>query len=305
MKKVLLTTTALTLIAGAAAAEVSLSGAARFGFQYNSAATGTTPKTTLEKRTTINIDASTSTDSGLALGARVRIRSDEVTGSAVNGSVVYAKQGNMKVSVGNIAGAVASMPGLFAGSVGLNGNGYDNVVTNVTNTTTTYWDWTSYSSRGNGANGVQVDYSMGNVKLAISYDKLNDATTAANRLGAMVSFTTGGWTIAVGTQQSTAAGGVGDKTVLTVGGKLGNAGVGLAYANNNGTVKTAVNASFNTGAMTISGFIANDTSAGVGTESGINVSYDLGGAAIVVGVSRGLSGTTMATKASGGVKFGF
>ncbi len=300
MKKVLLTTTALTLIAGAAAAEVSLSGAARFGFQYNSGATGTTPKTTLEKRTTINIDASTSTDSGLALGARVRIRSDEVTGSAVNGSVVYAKQGNMKVSVGNVAGALGVMPGLFGGSVGLNGNGYHNVVTNTV--TAGYWGWTSYSSRGNGANGVQVDYSMGNVNLAVSYAALNDATTAANMLGAMVSFSTGGWTIAAGTQQSSAAGGVGDKTVLTVGGKLGNVGVGLAYASNNGTTKTAVNASYNTGAMTISGFIANDSSAGANVASGLNVSYDLGGAAIVVGITRTPMATTVA---SGGVKFGF
>jgi len=70
MKKVLFATTALVATAGMAAADVKIGGSARFGLTYNDA----TSTTAVEKRMTINLDGSTSTDSGLELGGRIRLQ---------------------------------------------------------------------------------------------------------------------------------------------------------------------------------------------------------------------------------------
>ncbi len=68
MKKLLLASTALVATAGIAAADVNLSGGARFGIIDN----GT--DTLITNRFTINIDGNATIDSGAELFARVRIR---------------------------------------------------------------------------------------------------------------------------------------------------------------------------------------------------------------------------------------
>ena len=70
MKKVLFATTALVGTAGMAAADVTLSGSGRFGIVYNEAFSGVAGRSTtkLEKRMTINIDGSGSTDGGCCCG---------------------------------------------------------------------------------------------------------------------------------------------------------------------------------------------------------------------------------------------
>ena len=91
MKKVLFATTALVATASVAAADVTLSGGGRFGLVYNSQSTdgvkNTNSKVRMERRMTINIDGSGSTDGGLEFGGRMRLRSDEgEAGSAVASS---------------------------------------------------------------------------------------------------------------------------------------------------------------------------------------------------------------------------
>jgi len=300
MKKVLLATTALVAFAGAASADVNLSGSARFGLQWNDGTPAGIPSTTLEKRVTLNIDMTTETDSGLELGARIRLRNNETNLTDVNGAVVYLKSGGLKLSVGNVCGAIECMPGVYAGTTGLNGHRFENVVTNTADQG--YWTWTAYSSSGPGANGVEVEYSAGDFSGMLTYASLNDLTTADNIISAHVAYSFGDWTVALGVQDGD-TNAAWDKTVLTVGGKLGDFGVGLAYADNNGTDKFTINGSYSFGATTVSAFVSDDSSvAATDNPWGLGVSYDLGGASLVAGYTNDEIGVK---RASAGIKFKF
>jgi outer membrane protein OmpU len=319
MKKVLLATTALVAFAGAAAADVNLTGSARFGLQWNDGTAPGTPSTTLEKRVTLNIDMTKETDSGLELGARIRLRNNETNLTDVNGAVVYLKSGGLKLSVGNVCGAIECMPGVYAGTVGLNSNGFSNVVTNVADPAASgmeidgvtplaagadgYWGWTAYSSSGAGANGVEVEYSAGDFSAMLSYAAMNDASANANVIGLHLAYNFGDWTVALGVQEGDQPGGSYDKTVLTVGGKLGDFGVGLAYADNDGVDKFTINGSYSFGATTVSAFVSDDSSvAATDNPWGLGVEYDLGGASLVAGYTNSEVGLK---RASAGIKFKF
>lgn len=300
MKKVLLATAAMVAFTGAASAEVSITGSARFGLKYIDTPAVGFSKTSLEKRVTVNIDASTETDGGLELGARIRLRADEGALTVANGANVYLKSGGFKLTVGNICGAIECMPGLYSPVVGLDGNGYSGLVTNVNGN---YWGWTAYSSNGIGGNGAEIEYSAGDFSAHLSYSAINDLAAAPNVVGAHLAYNFGDWTVALGVQDDGTVAGTNDKTVLTVQGKLGDFGVGIGYADNNGTDKVTLNGSYTMGATTISAFVADENSlAATDNPWGLGVNYDLGGAALVGGISSDEVGVKRATA---GIKFKF
>ncbi len=312
MKKVLLATAAMVAFTGVASAEVNLTGSARFGLKYVSGTAANVSSTSLEKRVTINIDASTETDGGLELGARIRIRSDEgglgsipiaaignPTNTAINGANVYLKSGGFKLTVGNICGAIECMPGLYTPSVGLDGNGWSGLATNTVGAG--YWGWSAYSSRGNGMNGVEVEYSVGDFSAHVSYASVNSFTSTPNVGAIHLAYNFGDWTAAIAVQDSSFA--LLDKTVVTVQGKLGDFGVGLSYADNNGTDKVVLNGSYTMGATTVSAFVGDENSlAATDNPWGLGVTYDLGGATLVGGYSNSEVGIKRATA---GIKFSF
>lgn len=300
MKKILLASAAMVALTGVASAEVNISGSARFGLKYTDTPAAGFSKTSLEKRMTINIDASTETDGGLELGGRIRIRSDEgAAGTAINGANVYVKSGGFKLTVGNICGAIECMPGLYTPSVGLDGNGWSGLVTNTA--AKGYFNWTAYSSRGAGSNGVEVEYSVGDFSAHVSYASLNDATAVANTGGIALAYNFGDWTVALGFQDSGIT--ANDKTVLTVQGKLGDFGVGIGYADNDGIDKVTLNGSYTMGATTVTAFVSDENSvAATDNPWGLGVTYDLGGATLVGGISNSEVGVKRATA---GIKFSF
>ncbi|MFN3936052.1 MAG: porin [Gemmobacter sp.] len=331
MKKVLLATTAVALSAGVAAAEVKLSGDARFGLMYNSdptvgdfnfVSTGQTSKTRLEKRATINIDGSTVSDGGVTFGTRIRLRSEERSANAAGlggrtiaaGARVFARAGGLEVGAGNINGAIEFMPGVYAPSVGLTGLSWGGLVTNVDRGgafTANQFDWDAFSSGGGGAEGIEAIYTMGDFRAHVSYSsaRLNGAVGNAKRLAAVGSYNWQGWTVALGIQDSNLD--PEDKIVLTVGGKIGDFGVGFGAARNGKGVsrvnKYAVNASYTMGATTVSGYISNQNVlpvvGGSKSQYGIGASYNLGGGARIVG---GIERTTRkTTRADLGVTFNF
>ncbi|MDP2086120.1 MAG: porin [Gemmobacter sp.] len=321
MKKFLIASTALALSAGFAAAEVKIGGDARFGLQYNGGAAAGSSKTSLEKRMTVNIDGSTTADNGVTFGARVRIRSDEVAGTAVAGARVFARAGGLTVAAGNILGAVESMPNLYGPSVGLTGLGWSGLSTNVDRGgaahNSNYFDWDAYSSRGNGAEGIEVIYSMGDFVGHLSYSssKLNGGAAATKALGAYGAYTFSGWTVALGIQDADTARDMMDKVVLTASGKIGDFGVGFGMAQNGkgpkavgGKItKYAINGSYKMGAATVSGYVANQNvlpvAGGSKTSYGIGASYAMGGGASIIG---GIERTTRKdTRADIGVSFSF
>ena len=350
MKKFLIASTALVAMAGAAAAEVKISGDARFGLQYTGDATdfgapAGTSKTSLEKRMSVNIDGSTTADNGVTFGARVRIRSDEIAGTDTAGARVFASAGGLTVAAGNILGAIESMPNLYGPSVGLTGLGWSGMVANIdrgpavglaaataaaapTPLTAAqtraaqkhgamYFDWDAYSSRGNGAEGIEVMYSMGDFKGHISYSssKLNGGAAATKRVAAYGAYTFSGWTVALGIQDADTANDIQDKVILTASGKIGDFGIGFGVAQNGKGAKAvggkvtkyAINGSYTMGATTVSGYIANQdvlpVAGGSKSSYGIGASYSMGGGASLVG---GIERTTRKdTRADIGVSFSF
>ena len=330
MKKLLIASTALTLSAGVAAADVTFSGDARFGINYNSApaiggsnVTTTTNKTTLEKRYTLNIDASTTADNGVTFGVRQRIRGeDPVAGgraSALNGTRMFARYQGFEVAVGNVLGAVESAPSMYSRGTSLTGLSWTSVVTNVDrgNTSGTGWfDWDAYSSGGGGNEGVEVLYSAGDFKGHLTHTSnslRNSAVTGAERTAAWGSYKFSGWTAVLGFQDSNIA--TEDKIFASIDGKVQDFGVGFALARNgegaNKINKYVLNGSYTMGATTIGAYIANQsvlpvaltTKGATKTAYGLGASYNLGGGASVVG---GIERTTQKnTRADLGVSFRF
>jgi outer membrane protein OmpU len=291
MKKVLLATTALALTAGVAYAEVSVTGNARMGLTSND---GTTA---LEKRMTVNIAGTTETTSGLSLGASMNIRSNENGAAVLSGAKVHLSTGGVTVAVGNIDGAIESMPGIYSPSVGLTGLGWGGL---AVNTAASSFAWDSYSSSGNGAEGVEVIYSAGAVSAHLSYSDADLGSFGPNdRTAAYVSYAMGDWTVAVGMQDSSLN--TEDKTVVTVGGKVGDFGVGFAAADNDGVTKISLNGSATFGGTTVSGYVTDEEDLANNT-MGLGIKHDLGGASLVGGVARTATDTT---RADIGVSFSF
>lgn len=320
MKKILFATTALIATASMAAAEVKISGYGRFGLDYNNgndrvvANQGNggsgllTSSTNITSRLRIQFDMSTETDGGVTLGARARVNydsRDNVPGTGgFNGARFYATAGGFTLGVGNIIGAIEGMPGLYletrTAGIGIDGADFHSLVTNVNiapNGLGEFFNWDAYSSGGAGANGMEVLYKSGNFAGHLSYSTDNGAT-AVDRVAVNVSYTFGDWTAALGVQDSDIN--WEDKTVVTLAGKLGQFGVRLAYADNDGIDKFGIYGNMDIGtASNILVFVTSEDAVsaadvaagradnrdipgadrGEGTSYGIHYSYDLGGGA--------------------------
>lgn len=322
MKKILFATTALIATASVAAADVRISGYGRFGldFNENNDRVGTNPLAALNGRSETNItsrlrlqfDMSTETDGGVSFGARFRAQAesrDNAPGGAFfNGARFFASYESFTLQVGNIVGAVENTPGLYletrTAGIGIDGAGFASLVANVnghiSGPLNESFNWDSYSSGGTGANGVEVIYSANGFTGHISYSADNGLPTQPARTAAMVAYTFGDWTAALSFQDSDLA--FGDKTLVTVAGDIGQFGVRLAYADNDGIDKFGIYGNMDLGAASnILVYVTSEdavsaadvaagrgdnrdasaVNAGIGgsegTGYGIHYSYDLGG----------------------------
>jgi outer membrane protein OmpU len=269
MKKILIATTALVATAGVAAADVNLSGYARFGAVYNEAA----DTTTVASRFRMQADVSTTTDAGVGLNARQRFQTEEnAVGNGGNGVRFGLTYAGFAVNVGNINGVIESTPNLYLRSnsagIGLEGNGLQSLVLS---------NWTAYSSGAAGAtNGVEVIYSANGLRLH-AHDTGNAATPGATAYGA--SYAMGDVTVAAAYEDFDAGG---SATLLTAGMNLGMGWVAIAHgiqesAAGVDTDETAIKGGYDVAPGTnVYGFVKN---ADAGTSSGIGLSYDLGGGA--------------------------
>ena len=285
------------LVAGAAeAAALAAAVVGTPASEGSDAIAATAAAWALDNRLQINVDASAETSSGLTFGVRSRIRINENETGALSAPRVYMKSGAIEVAMGNIYGALDSMTGMYNSEVGLTALSDAGVVVNTVGKGD--WGFDGYSSQGTGVNGVEAIYSAGAFTGHLSYTD-SDLGSDGNRVAAYGAYTMNDWTVALGVQDSDVNSE--DKTVLTVGGKVGDYGVGFAAADNDGVQKIALNGSATFGATTVNGFVADDES-GTDTAYGLGVSYDLGGAAVVAGVERDAVGIT---RADMGVSFSF
>jgi len=190
MKKILLTTSALTLLAGAAAADVSVGGYSRIGISNSTAPVSTTDATKVGTHTylrnQITFSGSATTDGGLTLGTWTRYRhsagSSKFTGTgAFAAPRISISNGAMTLTAGNAGGAINANSGMWGcGTVMW---GCADVVGG--------WDWASTSSTGAGPNVVRLDMSLGGASVSVSGGNDNDTE-------ASVSMSLGGGSVGVG-----------------------------------------------------------------------------------------------------------
>ncbi|WFE75592.1 porin [Roseinatronobacter sp. S2] len=119
MKKLLLASTALVMTAGAAAAQVNMSGSARMGIAYDNragdnSAGANSAKLQFTSRIRVNFTMSGETDSGLAFGASVRgdqFGNANSGGTAMANGSVYIDGEFGRLTFGDVAGAARATVG--------------------------------------------------------------------------------------------------------------------------------------------------------------------------------------------------
>ncbi len=295
MKKVLFATTALVATAGMAAADVTFGGYGRFGLLYNE---GASDEVSITHRYRLQIDASAESDSGISFGARVRIQRNAGNdnggfGNAqgINGARFFMRSGGLELGVGNIFGALESMPGMYPIDLGLTGLGYEYTAYNFRGD--------AYSSGGAGNSndeGVEVMYSGGALSAHLSYSETDD------RIAAHVAYSFGDWTVALGAQDSDSA--TDTEFVVSAGGSIGPADVTFAYADNGVSGDHWVIAGrFDVGASTnVEAYIA-DADYFTDTSYGIDFNHNMGGGTSLRGGIASLSSGNV--RADLGVRFNF
>jgi len=311
MKKVLFATTALIATGGMAAAEVTLSGAGRFGIEYNEARNGVgQSETKIEKRMTINIDGSGSTDGGLDFGGRIRLRSQEGDAATpVSAANVWMGNDSFRITVGNTNGAMLQRLNYFGnGNVGLTGVGWRNISFNMGNSN---WTLNSFSSRGNTGDVVRLDFNAGGFGVSLSTDSTGDHLSNGSEDAIAATYNFGDWTVAAGFADDNGI----DVMSASVTGSIGDFGVMVNYTDKDTLgSKIVLAGSYSFGDTAITGFVANTSEDAVGslgiggvagssdTEYGLGFTHSLGGAVLVGGISSNYLGNTHADL---GVRFGF
>jgi outer membrane protein OmpU len=288
MKKVLIASTALVMIAGAAAAEVKVSGSARMGVIYNGS------DAQFSSRVRVVFDMSGETDGGLSFGASMRADQNGGNSSGIaNGdSTVFISGAFGKLTMGDVGGAPDSLVGQTSG-VGYGPyDGLQEIDFLGTDKTAAYYEYTSGAfTVGVGAGqptgpnknvNIAVKYAAGNYSVALGYE---DAS------GALL--------------------GVGDTQISAKGtATFGAATVKAKIVSQDSKPDTAYSLSLDyvVAGTTLTGFY---TDFGTGVQHvGIGASYDLGGGATLAGgIVQQMNPSTVvtgdATFADLGVKFSF
>ena len=309
MKKILLASTALVLSAGLAQAQgLSISGQGRMGLQYNSAGIAGGSNYQAESRLQLNFNVSVEADHGLTFGAysRARMQTGAPTGlggfnvaqpGMFSGSRVWVEASGLRLTIGNTDGALRGAGTAF-GYAGGCGVGYEGGQLCADSMGLLGVSQAFNSTGAPAGQRVRVDYSMGDTRVAVSYDR-----AGATEIGVRTSFDA--WTVALGYTNgngNAASGGwAANQAVTTVSagynGGSWSAGVGLAGGG--GNTNYVLQGSANMGGGSLYGYIGRV--AGANTY-GLNYGYGLGGGATLV---AGAERTAAATTASVGVVFNF
>ncbi|PPB79688.1 outer membrane protein OmpU [Albidovulum inexpectatum] len=281
MKKILLATTALVGFAGAAAAEVSISGSAVFGigFSENGAANpfGSTDEAYAIFETYLTFKGTTQSDNGLEFGYSSTIAAYDTDGGLNDdGTSAYVSGAFGKLTFGSVneASKVAGLPDIG----GLSGLGVDNVAEAL-------WAGASHN--------VNYKYSAG----AFTVEASSSVGKGVDSNGVGVKYDTGTYYVGLGYADDTEA------TTVYAGGSFSGVNVKAMYSDSNTANQKAwgIYADYTTGALTLKAEYA-DNDIVTDAAFGIGASYDLGGGAALVG---GIASVDDNTRAEMGVSFEF
>jgi hypothetical protein len=262
MKKVLLTTTVLALSASVAAADgVSLKGMARVGIDNAGG------ETTLKSRIQVDASGGITTDSGLTLGAKSRLRVENAAAAGDDGGFnnpeVTIGLGGVHLAFGNTNSAMAAAGNPFGTCVGEPGDYCMGDFKGI------------YSSNSKGpVQKIRADVSMGGATVSLSSDMGNDAA----ELGVKTSV--GAFNVGVGMGFGGASE---DQYVADVNGTFGDIKVGVRATD----AMSAAYVNYTNGALGVQAFASDQDTQAVG------VTYDLGGATL--GVAGEVDGASQIT----------
>jgi outer membrane protein OmpU len=310
MKKLLLASSALVLVAGAASAEITLSGSARMGLTYTD--NGTTTTEAFSSRVRIVFTASGETDTGLTFGASMRADQNggNTSGTANDDSTVFISGAFGKLTMGDVSGAADALVGQTSG-VGYGPNdGLQEIGFIGTTKTAAYYEYTSGG----------FTFGLGAGQLSSTRDELNVGVKyAANGYSVALGWETTDGTIAAPATftAAPAAGVVFAEDLISLGASatFGTATVKARVSDSdiNGKDTTwSLSVDYVAGPTTITAFytdfgntiktVADDTQ-----HIGIGAAYDLGGGATVAGgiVRQDNSVALDQTFADIGLKFSF
>ena len=283
MKKILLTTSALTLIAGAAAADVSVSGYGRIGIS----STGGTATQYTRMQTTFS--GTSTTDSGLSFNAQTRYQSGGSSNTGTTGHFagpsLSISNGAMTLALGNNAGAISANAGIWGCGEVMWGCG-DMADTGFTG------QWATRQSTGAGMNIIRLDMALGGASVSVSGGNGNDAELA-------VSMPMGAGSVGIGYDNDNADT---QKAITQVNysGSVGGMGVGVKLAQQNAV--TAYIASVSAPAGGGSVYIFAGKQLDTNNNYGLRYNQSLGGGASMHVGANNIAGTTTV---GAGVHFGF
>lgn len=297
MKKLLIATTALTMTAGAAAAQstVTVGGDARMGFAYDSALLAN--KTTFQHRVRLVFQASVETDSGVTFGvwsrANIQHSNTALPGANQNnwdGSRIWARAGGLTVTAGYADGAVLSRVGIYQG-----GLGFTNTIARPG------IHLGRFSEERQGENTVRADYTVDAFTASVSVGYSTAGVIngpAVDRPELAVSYRAAGFNVGAGFKQ-------GGHYALsaTYGQDAWSVGALAVRVNGVGT-NYRLHGTYAFGATTVGATFSKLTTA---KHFGIGANYNLGGGASVRGAVARVKPTVGAasTQAQLGVTFSF
>ncbi|MFN4194041.1 MAG: porin [Tabrizicola sp.] len=286
MKKLLLVSTVLGLSAGVAAADISLSGDARMGIIDDFGAIG--PQ--FNSRARVKFTLSGESDTGISFGASFRA---DNAGGAASGTAgeVFVSGAFGKLSMGDVDGAAQAAVGQVSG-VGYTGLSDLNEIAYLLGgedpsalyefATGDLAFYVSVQPNNDNTNfGLGASYTMGNYKVAIGYESLEDNSVPGSgwpdKIGFAPFFGNGATQVVLGA----------DATFGPVTGKVRFA----RYSEDNVTAgmdQSALSLDYAVDALTVTAYYSNyrGTDLYDGTDGdfyGLGAAYDLGGGASVAG----------------------
>lgn len=223
MKKILIASTALVATAGMAAAELNLSGSARFGLTYledRVDGAGRDAETLLEQRFRFQVQGVAESDNGLKFEARIRAEAGEAVDNSINGGGFGAagfavSTGGFRLDVGNVSDVIDSGDVVNYYGYGIGFTAFlehnENVFNNFDNTGIPAG---GFSSGDQNKPTIKLRYTAGDFTVSASYsndESVTDATTFNDV----------------------------EEYQIGVGYSFGNYSVGALYGNVDGTVTTA------------------------------------------------------------------
>ena len=294
MKKILLTTALLAATAGAASAEITLSGSGRFGLAYTDSAAPGFSSTVLSYRLRVNVNAKFEADNGVTYGGRIRFQnSNGQATSPFSPAMLYVEASGVRVEVGNANTAYDSVALMYNPEVGFLSRSHGDPQGS-------YYGFNSgpYGSGEANRVGIYAAYSVSGVNLKASLIQADQSVSGGDdEMSIAADYQAAQFTVAAAYAQN--GGGIADNDLTFVGVayKFGDAGsVGLNY-NDNGTIgglevgkTTTLYGTYSINGIGLIAYVTDSNVAAADTAYGLGASYDLGGATLAGGIESGFAG---------------